>query len=963
MCSVLRLLAMAALVCIAAALHEDQAGLADWQRAQTGRPVGGAFVSPRGAFDGALFALASRQGVVAMLSAANGELLQRQVLPGKRGEVGVSFFAVSQDADALQMVTSDQKGCSVELWRADAAVGLVWDVHGLCRPSSAATLALQVVGMTSGKKRADTGVALLSEERLVLLDRDTGKKKGDFARTESIRWVGLAQSKKKGLFVFGMDGEGILRVEKLAGTGLSLEVMEIEGASGVDDGAIVGAGQAIIFASRKKIALLSLFDYKVYNTNIAVKNPSTLKPASQNSDVFLLDNSAFIVDKEGKSCSVVVENVATLGVSEAGELIALDSSLKATWIDSQGKKRTLSKFPDANAAEGRRGRAMDAFIGGNQAIVTFQDDSVIGIDLTAGKKLFVREEALAEVTGIVTVEMTPSADAATLSTEAARAFSHGDAASIWLFRLKDQIRTIQRFTVSLSDASRELLSSLMAKLRGEVQRSEGYSESELFSFGFRRALVISTKSGKHFGINSKNGEIIWAEFAPDSAGTETVLFATRFREAGDEHPAEVAFVSKSNGLVIWRNGLTGTVTGLEMLENPIMQVVALPADLEGGQRPGMEEDVSPAHPLAILDETLTFHVLPKQIERTLMDANKEMFKKLHFSLYDREKRILQGFASNPGGMSALETWSFVIPESHKVLAIKGHEDGALNNPGIKQGDGSVLIKYVNPHLMLVLTENDQGELLATILDGVSGKVCKRMSHKNATGPVQAVLFDHMVVYTYFNYESKRTELSSVGLYEGSIDKNGLNLWTPRESDDIGTGGKFSSFDVSFQSPNVLQRTFYLLQAVRGLGATRTRYGISDRRLLVALEKGSINMVLPQMVDPRRPLGTLTDIEKQEGLMAYEPLLTLHPTATISYNLTLPRLRNIESFPTKLESTSLVAAAGLDLFFTRVMPSKGFDLLDEDFNFQLLISLIAGLSLGALYLYNLAEKQKLASNWK
>lgn len=48
-------------------------------------------------------------------------------------------------------------------------------------------------------------------------------------------------------------------------------------------------------------------------------------------------------------------------------------------------------------------------------------------------------------------------------------------------------------------------------------------------------------------------------------------------------------------------------------------------------------------------------------------------------------------------------------------------------------------------------------------------------------------------------------------------------------------------------------------------------------------------------------------------------------------------------PSKLESTSLVLAVGLDLFFTRVTPSKPFDLLSEEFNHVMVSDLVVCLT--------------------
>ena len=58
-----------------------------------------------------------------------------------------------------------------------------------------------------------------------------------------------------------------------------------------------------------------------------------------------------------------------------------------------------------------------------------------------------------------------------------------------------------------------------------------------------------------------------------------------------------------------------------------------------------------------------------------------------------------------------------------------------------------------------------------------------------------------------------------------------------------------------------------------------------------------------------------------------------------------KTRKIMTSPALLESTSLVFAYGLDLFFTRVAPSNTFDVLSESFNKAQLVVTVAGLALG------------------
>lgn len=76
-----------------------------------------------------------------------------------------------------------------------------------------------------------------------------------------------------------------------------------------------------------------------------------------------------------------------------------------------------------------------------------------------------------------------------------------------------------------------------------------------------------------------------------------------------------------------------------------------------------------------------------------------------------------------------------------------------------------------------------------------------------------------------------------------------------------------------------------------------------------------------------------------------------------------RINRILTAPARLESTSLVLASGLDLFYTRWAPSKSYDLLPPDFDYLLLSAIVASLSVGAAMLRTASERQDIASRWK
>lgn len=137
------------------------------------------------------------------------------------------------------------------------------------------------------------------------------------------------------------------------------------------------------------------------------------------------------------------------------------------------------------------------------------------------------------------------------------------------------------------------------------------------------------------------------------------------------------------------------------------------------------------------------------------------------------------------------------------------------------GDDSVLLKYLNPHAALVVTVSPPGavaeplfkagsspdapytplcsdagynvnetsgvsavsscKLHISLVDTVSGKLLYRMTHEHSTGPVHATLFENMLAYTFWNAQLKRVELSTIGLFEGMIDKYGLTPFATHSS--------------------------------------------------------------------------------------------------------------------------------------------------------------------------------------
>ncbi|KJH51246.1 hypothetical protein DICVIV_02611 [Dictyocaulus viviparus] len=64
----------------------------------------------------------------------------------------------------------------------------------------------------------------------------------------------------------------------------------------------------------------------------------------------------------------------------------------------------------------------------------------------------------------------------------------------------------------------------------------------------------------------------------------------------------------------------------------------------------------------------------------------------------------------------------------------------------------------------------------------------------------------------------------------------------------------------------------------------------------------------------------------------------------------------------LESTSLMLAYGIDLFFTRLHPSGTFDILKDDFDHVLISVVLSGLIAGCIVSKKLARSNALSAAW-
>lgn len=94
-----------------------------------------------------------------------------------------------------------------------------------------------------------------------------------------------------------------------------------------------------------------------------------------------------------------------------------------------------------------------------------------------------------------------------------------------------------------------------------------------------------------------------------------------------------------------------------------------------------------------------------------------------------------------------------------------------------------------------------------------------------------------------------------------------------------------------------------------------------------------------------------------------PNLDLFLQSYVTHALKVEGLKGIIAVPAKLESTTLVFSYGVDLFFTRLAPSKTYDSLTEDFSYALLLITIVALVAAIFVTWILSQKKDLQEKWR
>ncbi|KAG2424507.1 hypothetical protein HXX76_014388 [Chlamydomonas incerta] len=485
--------------------------------------------------------------------------------------------------------------------------------------------------------------------------------------------------------------------------------------------------------------------------------------------------------------------------------------------------------------------------------------------------------------------------------------------------------------------------------------------------GFRKLLLALTGTGALTALHNGDGRVLWSRTFPPDAVPMRLLQWRSYHDI--THAPEVLLLREAHpgAYVAAINAHTGEELWKQPLPHGVSRVVPVPAPLIEGsavQSVYLLVDHTPA-PGAVPVVTLLPDTQASQAHFASSQRSPYLFWE------GSQPGTLQGFSLEAGaagaGIAARLAWQVALPDSVLALATRDPTEPIQSSVKVLS-DRTIKYKYLNPNLLFVATGlangaaldgDDSTAVTAHLVDTVTGRVLYSQSHAGARGPVTAVVSENLVLYHFRDVESGRFVACAMELYDA----------TP--------GREFSVLDYLF-NPNSTQPVSSLtptpIEAVSqsyfsrivptGLAVTRTEQGITAKQLLVITNTDQVYALDRRWVDPRRPKKQkLTQDEMEEGLTPYQDTLPFSPLSFATLDKQVLGLRGVAVEPTRLESTCLMFVHGVDLFYTRLAPAKGFDSLEDDFNYALLIAALVALSVGAVVMNYMTKQAQLAWKWK
>ncbi|KAM7277484.1 hypothetical protein ACFE04_019350 [Oxalis oulophora] len=521
--------------------------------------------------------------------------------------------------------------------------------------------------------------------------------------------------------------------------------------------------------------------------------------------------------------------------------------------------------------------------------------------------------------------------------------------------------------------------------------------------GFRKLLIVTTTAGKIYALHTGDGHVVWSHLLHSLRKSEACEQPTGFNVYQWQVPHHHAMDENPSVLVVGRCGPSSkakvvlsfidTYMGKELsninLDHSLVEVIPLPFTDSTEQRLHL-----------LMDAEKRAHLYPRTSE-ALGIFQRQLSNVYWYSVQDDDGIIkghgMKGTCISEGSdefcFDTRELWSIIFPsETEKIISTVTRKLNEVVHTQAKVvSDQDVMYKYISKNLLFVATSApqaiggigsatpDESWLVVYLIDTVTGRILHRMTHYGSQGPVHAVFSENWVVYHYFNLRAHRYEMSVIEIYDQSRadNKDVLKLVLGKHNLTVPIS--------SYSRPEIVTKSqsYFFTHSVKTIGVTYTAKGISSKQLLIGTIGDQVLALDKRFLDPRRTVNP-TQAEKEEGIIPLTDSLPIIPQecssgwiyamrnrpdlidlgqSYVTHSLKVEGLQGIITIPARLESTSLVFAHGVDLFFTQLAPSKTYDSLTEDFSYALLLITIVALVAAIFATWILSERKDLQDKWR
>uniref|UniRef100_A0A6A7FXR4 ER membrane protein complex subunit 1 n=1 Tax=Hirondellea gigas TaxID=1518452 RepID=A0A6A7FXR4_9CRUS len=907
----------------------------------------------------------TREGVLAVLNSRTGKIVHRQVLPEN---------SLDSLGDGNELFTLS--GGILRFWKT-IDLGLLWNSGNYAPPASTRHLSAHMKKIyelehpsKSGSTKVSPSSVAFTSEGVILLSNGVvtyfnpvedsvflSWGEDEDSASSSIRRVGLAYSEQNSeIYVIGFKP----RSSELTVWTLQLDfsgemkgsptkkVHHMKSLLGADNVFVMSKGFVIVLdPSSGSLEILDLFANNpsiqffpsqltgsslrlesVPSSSRSIRRSQFVIQSRSASKVINIQRSKSSENLELYSFDAISNSAISSEVDENGQSVIVTASLSQDLlsiraIDEFGSSKDLVEIPFSSDDHGE---VVEIFMDSRRNtrfLVVCSDHSVSFIDDT--KVLWTKEESLASIVDIQFMDVPIDYSK-----------NEGDSEEAIVFP-----GFIQR--------TRGQLQSMLGLFMNFQQTG-----SQRDPFGFKKLIIVCTTAGKVFAVDTTQGDFIWSVFM----NTEEIprsMYITRKHSLPNDGNAEIAIFMRAGTQ-------SGSLYYIDVMEGILSEIVPVPYQVLGKIfLPNM--DPNHRRILVLIDSNLEGHVFPDTEEAREIVITQA--STTYFYVTDIKTNLIEGYSlkEKDGHIYASSTWNLAFPEIERIsdIAMRQEDDPIISATRELGGNRGVLQKYLNPNLLAIATEIDPNGLqplsrrfasdpsiAVYLLDTVTGEIVGKSLHQNARGPISVIQSENLIVYQYWSDGNRPQKRKAI--------KNDITVLELFERYD--GSSTFSSHLAD--RPNFFNQSFSLEDSVDVMSVTKTRLGVTSKNLLVGLSSSQVLSFDRMLLDTLRPLEGEPNIQAS---LPYAPVLPYsNDVNMISRDHEISKISNIISTSALVESTSLIVAWGLDLFFCRVMPSKTFDMLAPDFNHLLLALTVVIVFLAIFAIDYFQKKRTLDAQW-